>query len=170
MPLLYPSGYGGNIKYDPAIFAVEPPNYFHLQLNDLTTSAMRDKQAGCRLLIGHYLSHAIKLARQLFEMPRLVFHSEVDVEPQDVGELGWLGGILDFAVSTIKGHGRVGKPIFMSMCLSSPENEMIGEKGGRYFVVEHPHLIILEAKRSATALLPNSEAEVLGQMRALMVK
>lgn len=170
MPLLFPSSYGGNIKYDPTIFAVEPTHYFHLQLNDLIISAMRDKEAGCRLLIGHYICHAIKLAKQIFEMPRLVFHSEVDVEPQNVDQLGWLGGILDFAISTIKGHGSVGKPIFMSMCLSSSDNEMTGEKGGLYFIIEHPHLIILEAKRSATVLLPNSEVEVLGQMRALMVK
>jgi hypothetical protein len=105
---MFPSGIGGAIHYNPSMFSVTPPGYFHDQLYDLTTSATRDKEAGARLLIGHYLCHAVKLARQLFNLPRLVFHSEVDIEPQHVGDIGWLSGILDFAVSNVKGDGEIG--------------------------------------------------------------
>ena len=99
-----PSCCRGKIKFDSSKFTPKPHDYFHYQLDDLTASATRDKQAVSRLLIGHYLCHALKLSRDLFQMPRLVFHSEVDIELRDVGELGWLGHP---RLYSLKNHGRV---------------------------------------------------------------
>jgi hypothetical protein len=47
---------------------------------------------------------------------------------------------------------------------------MTGETGGRYCIMEHPLLVILEAKRSSAMPISSSEVEILGQLRNLMVK
>jgi len=47
---------------------------------------------------------------------------------------------------------------------------MIGPHGGLDLHAENPLLLVIEAKRTPTLLLISSEAEVLGQMRALMTK
>lgn len=47
---------------------------------------------------------------------------------------------------------------------------MIGPYGGIGMRADSPLLIVLEAKRTATLNISSSEAEVLGQMRALMQK
>jgi hypothetical protein len=110
-PLLY-NGKKGSIKFNEALFNVDPPHYFHTQLRDLTITATRDKEAGARLLIGHYLCHAVLQARQIFGLDRLVFNSEVDVEPEQIPDVGWLTGILDFATCLVGGTGKVGNITF----------------------------------------------------------
>jgi len=47
---------------------------------------------------------------------------------------------------------------------------MVGPHGGLDLHIETPLLIVIEAKRTPTLQLTSSEAEVLGQMRALMTK
>lgn len=103
------NGTKGTIKFNQELFAVKPPDYFHKQLRDLTITATRDKEAGTRLLIGHYLCHAVIQAREIFSLDRLVFNAEVDVEPEQIPHFGWLTGILDFATYIVKGEGKVGK-------------------------------------------------------------
>jgi hypothetical protein len=50
------------------------------------------------------------------------------------------------------------------------DGDMVGPYGGTGMKADSPLLIILEAKRTSTLQLSSSEAEVLGQMRALMQK
>ena len=108
MPLLY-TYYAGTIEFNSALFSVTPNDYFLPQLDDYTLTFSRDKQAGARLLIGHYLCHATNLAKDIFQSPRLLVNSEVDVEPVYVNEdLGWLHGTLDFAVVEAAGMGSTG--------------------------------------------------------------
>jgi hypothetical protein len=59
------------------------------------------------LFIGHYLCHAIKEARRVYGLDRLVFYSNAEIEAQEVGQLGWLSGITDFAVAKVKGEGKM---------------------------------------------------------------
>ena len=96
------------IKFDSSLFSVIPPDYFDEQLRDLTVTISRDKEAGARLLIGHYLCHAVLLARKHFALSRLVVASEIDVEPEEVPHMGWLSGILDFATFWVPGSGELG--------------------------------------------------------------
>ena len=107
MPLLY-EGYAGIIVHDKALFIAQPPDFFYQQLQVLSLSATREKEAGARLFIGHYLSHAVREARRVYGLTRLVFYSEAEIEAQEVGQLGWLSGITDFAVANVKGEGRIG--------------------------------------------------------------
>jgi len=107
MPLLY-EGFAGTIVHDKALFTAKPSDYFYHQLKDLSLSAAREKDAGARLFIGHYLCHAVKEARRVYGLDRLVFYSEAEIEAQEVGELGWLSGITDFAVANVKGEGKIG--------------------------------------------------------------
>ena len=100
------------IKFDEELFTTlykkEPPEYFHFQLRDLTITATRTKEAGARLIIGHYIAHAVLLGRLEFGLNRLVFDSEVDVEAVEVPRLGWLTGTLDFATAVVAGSGDIG--------------------------------------------------------------
>jgi len=83
-----------------------PPEYFDAQLKDLTVTVSRDKGAG--LLIGHYLVDAVLLARSQFGLHRLVVSSEVEVEPEEIPNLGYLSGNLDFATCVVTGAGKLG--------------------------------------------------------------
>jgi hypothetical protein len=107
MPLLY-EGFAGTVVHDKALFTAKPSDYFFHQLKDLSLSATREKESGARLFIGHYLCHAVKEARRMYGLDRLVFYSEAEIEAQQVGALGWLSGIADFAVATVKGEGKIG--------------------------------------------------------------
>lgn len=106
------SGRKGIIEFNEdvfnAYFKANPPEYFHAQLRDLTITATRDKEAGSRLLIGHYICHAVLLARREFGLHRLVLNIEVEVEAVEVPNLGWLTGTLDFATSLVAGEGDLG--------------------------------------------------------------
>jgi hypothetical protein len=90
---------------------VEPPEHFHLQLRDLTISTARHNEGGARLLVGHYLSHAILLSRD--QDCRLALYADVDIEPLPVSRVGLLTGTLDFAVVQTEGDGSIG----ISSCL-----------------------------------------------------
>jgi len=111
IPYLH-SGRKGIIKFNESIFnssfKTSPPDYFHTQLRDLTITATREKEAGARLLIGHYMCHAVLLARREFGLHRLVLNSEVEVEAVEVPKVGWLTGTLDFTTSLVAGEGSVG--------------------------------------------------------------
>jgi len=50
------------------------------------------------------------------------------------------------------------------------EPVMIGPHGGLDLHIASPLLVVIETKRTPTLQLTSSEAEVLGQMRALMTK
>ena len=65
MHFLY-EGFAGTVVHDNTLFTATPPDYFHHQLQDLSLSAVREKEAGARLFIGHFLSHAVKEARRVF--------------------------------------------------------------------------------------------------------
>ena len=107
MALLH-NGRGGTIRFDGSLFSVVPPEYFDAQLKDLTVTVSRDKDTGARLLIGHYLVHAVLLARSQFGLDRLVVSSEVEVEPEEVPNLGYLSGNLDFTTCVVTGAGKLG--------------------------------------------------------------
>ena len=68
----------------------------------------RDKEAGNRVIIAHFLITAIKIARQEFNMPRLALHSEVDVKGETIPEVGLIHGILDFVAASVTGQGSFG--------------------------------------------------------------
>jgi hypothetical protein len=104
LPYLYSGGVGGSIIFNPTKFTVNPPKYFHAQLEDLLETGTRNKGANVRLLIGHYLVHAVKLAKAQFDLPTLTFHSKLGVSPEIVPGVGILSGDLDFVCATIKGE------------------------------------------------------------------
>jgi hypothetical protein len=96
------SGVVGDVIFDPTRFQVEPPDYFELQLLDLLETALRDKEANVRLIIGHYISHAVKQARKQFALPKLAFASKFDVTPEIIPNVGIVSGALDFVCVSIQ--------------------------------------------------------------------
>lgn len=68
----------------------------------------RDKEAGPRVIIAHYLCHAVLAARELFDMRRLAFHHEYQVGAENIPGIGLVSGNLDFMSAGIKGEGRLG--------------------------------------------------------------
>jgi hypothetical protein len=106
--LMGPGGYIGRICYDNSRNPINLPQYFLSQLDDFETTLTRDKQAGNHVIIAHYLSHAIKIARQQYQLSRIACSSEVEVSAEQIPNVGYLSGTLDFAVGTIKGRGGLG--------------------------------------------------------------
>jgi hypothetical protein len=47
---------------------------------------------------------------------------------------------------------------------------MRGQEGARLYMLDVPYLVVVEAKRSTTLGATESEAELLGQLRVLMMK
>ena len=89
------------MAYDAAHFSVTPPAYFHDQLRDYSLNFARDKEAGTRLIISHYVSHAVTQAKAYFDLPNLVSFPEYHVGPEDIPNVGWIHGNLDFAISSV---------------------------------------------------------------------
>jgi hypothetical protein len=110
-----PGGYVGRICYDNSRNPINLPPYFHSQLDDFETTLTRDKEAGNRVIIAHYLTHAIKIARQQYKLNRIVCSSEVEVSGEQIPNVGHLSGTLDFVVGTIKGRGGLGSSDFISI-------------------------------------------------------
>ena len=167
IPLLT-SGTIGKIVIDTTINKVSPPEYFYLQLDDILSTCTRDKEVATRLIIAHFLVHAVLLARIKFHMLRLALHQEVSVDEQIIPSIGHLSGDLDFVSATIRGIGDLGT-LFDHPKLTL-DDEMEEPNGGRFFSLNEPFLVVVEAKQSSTINLISSFAELLGQMRTLMAK
>ena len=73
----------------------------------IETCFSRDKEAGCRLVITHYIGHAISLARRM-TAGRIVCSSEVDIPGERVDPLGFLSGTCDFIVGSAAGESDFG--------------------------------------------------------------
>jgi hypothetical protein len=112
--LLGPVGQKGRICYDKSKNPISVSPYFHAQLDDLETTILRGKEAGNRVIIAHYISHAIKMARQQFHLNRLACDSEKDVSAEHIPNVGYLSGILDFVIGIVEGNGALG----ISSCFS----------------------------------------------------
>lgn len=69
---------------------------------------LRGKEAGNRVIIAHYISHAIKMARQQFHLNRLACDLEKDVSVEHIPNVGYLSGTLDFAIGIVEGNGPLG--------------------------------------------------------------
>ena len=70
--------------YDSSCFSVSPSPYFHEPLRDYSLSFARDKQAGTRLLISHYISHAIIQVKTHFNLSNIVSFPEYHIGPEEI--------------------------------------------------------------------------------------
>lgn len=165
----FTGGTRGIIVFDSTKFSILPKSYFIPQLNDLLSTVTRDKGAAPRVIIAHYLCHAVLIARQLFDMRRLAYHHEYPVGAENVPGIGFLSENLDFMSARIKGEGPLG---ILSMHVSRliEDDEMLIPHGGEDYIVEEPILAVFEAKHASTLDSPNSKAELLGQLRVLPQK
>ena len=59
-----PDGYIDRICYDNSRNPINLPQYFDSQLDDFEMTLTEDKEVDNRVIIIHYLSHVIKIARQ----------------------------------------------------------------------------------------------------------
>jgi len=159
----------GTIVFEKTMFQASPPNYFILQLHDLLGTGLRDKEANVRLLIGHYLTHAVKEARRQFQKPRIAFASELDVPGEIVENVGIVSGTLDFVCANVAGEGSLGTSLQLYGRLMK-DGLMDGPDGAQDYVLDTPYLIVLEVKKSDTLLLHSAKAELLGQIRVLLQK
>lgn len=97
------------MRFDVGRFThINPPTYFFEQQDVLETGFTRNKDAGSRLLIAHYLGHAVRLARRNLHAERVVCASEVDVPGEKIAKVGLLGGMCDFIVGTVAGQSNFG--------------------------------------------------------------
>jgi hypothetical protein len=145
------------------------PQTGFIQLDLLIDTATRDKEANVRLIIGHYLSHAVSLARTHLQLPRLTFHSDLDITGEFAPNVGILSGTVDFVCATIQGEGGLGMSFSLVHQLMKGEL-MAGADRAVDFILDTPYLVILEANKSDTLPLSSSKAGLLGQVRVLLQK
>lgn len=72
-----------------------------------------DKEPGARLIIGHYLTHAVKLARIQFNLPNLALYSKLELEQELIPYVGYVSGPLDFSVSDLEIENEGSTPLFL---------------------------------------------------------
>jgi hypothetical protein len=77
-------------------------------LDDPETTLLKGKGAGNRVIIAHYICHAIKIAKQQFHLNRLVCDLEKEVSAEFIPNIGYLSGTLDFAIGVVEGIGPMG--------------------------------------------------------------
>lgn len=106
--LLRPVGRKGIIQYDETKNPITVPTYFHSQLEDFDRSLLRGKEAGNRVIIAHYISHAIKIAKKQFQLNKLVYDLEKEVTAEHIPNIGYLSGTLDFVIGLVEGDGSLG--------------------------------------------------------------
>ena len=103
---LTPSGTLGEVHYNPSQNPITPADYFYSQLLDYLSIVSRAKESGCRIITAHYMTHAVKIARQKYELPRLIILSEHPVSGEHIPDVGVLSGVLDFIYGTTLGEGN----------------------------------------------------------------
>ena len=60
---------------------------------------------GARQIIGHFLAYAVEIAKEKFGMERLVVHTEVEVQPTLIPEIGSpVRGPLDYLTAPVAGR------------------------------------------------------------------
>lgn len=64
---------------------------------------------GVRQIIGHFLAYAVEIARDLFDMDRLVVHTEIEVPEVEIPKIGKVHGPLDYLTCPAGGHLPMGQ-------------------------------------------------------------
>ena len=65
----------------------------------------RSMEMGARQIIGHFLAYAVEIAKSKFDMERLVVHTEVEVQPTVIPEIGSaVRGPLDYLTALVAGR------------------------------------------------------------------
>jgi hypothetical protein len=100
---LIPGGCVGSIEYHETRNIFESPEYFFPQLLDHLDIVERGTEEACRIIISHYLTSAVKIARKKHSLPRIIYRCEHIISPEYIANVGNLSGVLDFAVARIKG-------------------------------------------------------------------
>lgn len=66
---------------------------------------------GVRQIIGHFLAYAVDIARDLFDMDRLVVHTEIEVPEVEIPRIGKVHGPLDYLTCPAGGHLPMGQSV-----------------------------------------------------------
>ena len=99
---IHSGGCVGSIQFNTPNPSIEIPEYFHDQLDDLHSLTYWDKEPGARIIIAHYLTHVVKLARIQFNLPNLALISKLEFGEALIPYVGYVSGPLDFVVSDLE--------------------------------------------------------------------
>lgn len=84
------------------------PTDFWPSLQTLRRTCSRRKEMGVRQIIGHFLAYAVDIARRLFNMERLLVHTEVEIPLVAIPNVGKVHGPMDFLTCPAAGHIPMG--------------------------------------------------------------
>jgi len=111
---IHSGGCLGSIKFNPPKLSPEIPEYFHAQLDDLQSLTYWDKEPGARIIIAHYLTHAVKLARIQYNLQNLALYSKLELGEALIPYVGYVSGPLDFALSDIEIENEGSTQLFLT--------------------------------------------------------
>lgn len=84
------------------------PADFWRGLQTLRRTCSRTMEMGVRQIIGYFLAYAVDVARELFNMERLVVHSEIEIPVVDIPRIGKVHGPMDFLTCPAAGTAPMG--------------------------------------------------------------
>lgn len=84
------------------------PTDFWPSLQTLRRTYSRRMEMGVRQIIGHFLAYAVDIARGLFNMDRLVVHTEIEVPEVEIPRIGKVHGPLDYLTCPAGGYLPMG--------------------------------------------------------------
>ena len=85
------------------------PTDFWLSLQTLRRTSSRSMEMGVRQIIGHFLAYAVDIARDLFNMKRLVVHTEIEIPAVEIPNIGKVQGPMDYLTCPAAGYLSMGK-------------------------------------------------------------
>jgi hypothetical protein len=109
----------GEIKVNEIALAREIPqipDQFYEELRRCRSTFDRGMEQGCRTVVTRFFEWAIHLARDKFDMPRLVLFQEEEVEATQIPGVGEVYGPLDFITGLAAGQANMGEVASMDQC------------------------------------------------------
>ena len=82
---------------------------FWPSLQTLRRTTSRSMERGVRQIIGYFLAYAVDIAQDLFNMERLVVHTEVEISAIEIPNIGKVHRLMDYLISPAAGYLSMGK-------------------------------------------------------------
>lgn len=110
--ILCPSEAGGILVNQTKLREIIPlekiPSEFWTCLQVIRSTNSRKMGAGVRQVIGHFLSYAVLIAREIFQENRLCVQHEYEVTATNIPGIGQVHGPLDFLTGRATGQLNMG--------------------------------------------------------------
>jgi hypothetical protein len=145
------------------------PDRFWEELYRCRSLLDRSMEQGCRSITVRFFEWAILLAREKFDIPRLVLFQQEEVPTTEIPGIGEVHGPLDFVTGTAAGTANMGKTKLMNRADLSLD--LLMHSGDATNVrLSSRGFVAVEAKRQEIMDPDSKKAQLLAQIKALQIQ